>query len=95
LNPSSPAIAKILAQGFQRYNSPADWGRKLFKPSTYSASRLVEIEKKFRFGFVVLWGRTLQVGLWFSFHWPSLGLFSAGLDANLMSQLLRSSFFRN
>ena len=49
LNPSSPAIAKILAQGFQRYNSPADWGRKLFKPSTYSASRLVEIEKKISF----------------------------------------------
>ena len=42
----SPAIAKILAQGLQRYNLPADWARKLFKPSMDSASLLVEMEKK-------------------------------------------------
>jgi len=36
----SPAIAKILAQGLQRYNLPADWARKLFKPSMDSASLL-------------------------------------------------------
>ena len=72
-NPLCPAIAIILAQGLQRYNSPANWARKLFKPSTDSASLLVEIEKKlFRFGFVVLWGRTSQVGVSFSFYWPSL-----------------------
>jgi len=35
-NPFNPAIAIILAQGLQRYNSPADWARKLFKPSTDS-----------------------------------------------------------
>ena len=35
-----------MAQDLQRYNSPADWARKLFKPSTDSASLLVEIEKK-------------------------------------------------
>jgi len=34
------------AQGLQRYNSPAGWARKLFKPSTDSASHLLEIEKK-------------------------------------------------
>jgi len=47
LNPLSPEIAKILAQGLQRYNSPVDWVRKLFQPSTDSAISLVEIEKKF------------------------------------------------
>ena len=33
-------------QGLQHYNSPADWARKLVKPSTESANLLVEIEKK-------------------------------------------------
>jgi len=42
-NPFCPACATFL----QRYNSPADWAWKLFKPSTDSASLLVEIEKKF------------------------------------------------
>ena len=93
----SPAITKILAQGLQRYNSPADWARKLFKTSTDSASRASWDWKKkfFRFGFVVLWGRMSQVGCHFHF-WPSLGLVYAALDANLVSQLFRSSFcFRN
>jgi len=96
INTLSPAIAKIFAQGLQRYNSPADWARKLFKPSTDSASLLVEIERKmFRFGFMVLRRRTSQVGVSFSFYWPSLGLVYAALDANPMRQLFRSSFFRN
>jgi len=47
-------MAIIMAQGLQRYNSPADWARKLFKPSTDSASLLVEIEKNF-----------FVLGLWF------------------------------
>jgi len=34
------------------------------------------------------------VGVSFSFYWPSLGLVYAPLDANPMSQLFRSSFFR-
>jgi len=54
-NPLSPAFAIILAQGLQRYYSPADWARKLFKPFTDSPSLLVEIEKKF-----------FVLGLWFS-----------------------------
>jgi len=81
-------------QGLQHYNSPADWARKLVKPSTESANLLVEIEKKiFRFGIVVLWGRTSQVGVLFSFFWPRLSLVYVALDANPMSQLFRSSFF--
>ena len=32
------------------------------------------------------------MGVSFSFFWPSLGLVYAALDANPMSQLLRSSF---
>jgi len=92
-NPSSPEIAKNLTQGLQGYSSPADWARKLFKPSTDSASLLVEIEKIFRFGFVVLWGITSQAGVSFSFYWPSLGLVYAALDANPMSKLFHSSLF--
>jgi len=48
----------------------------------------------FRFGFVVLWGRTSQVGVSFSFYWPSLGLVYAALDANPMGQLFCWSFVR-
>jgi len=33
--------------GLQRYNSPADWARKLFKPFADSVRLLVEIEKNF------------------------------------------------
>jgi len=68
----SPEIAKILAQSLQRYNLPFDWARKLFKPSTDSASLLVEIEKKI---FVLgLWfsGGGAKRGVSFSFFWPSL-----------------------
>jgi len=63
----SPAIAKILAQGLQGYNTPADWAGKVFNPSTDSESLLVEIKFFFHFGFGVLWGRTSQVGVSFSF----------------------------
>jgi len=48
----------------------------------------------FRIGFVVLWGRTSQVGVSFSFYWRSLGLVYAALDANPMGQLFRSSLFQ-
>jgi len=44
---------------------------------------------------VALWGRTSQVGVSFSFYWPSLGLVYTALDANPMSQFVRSSFVRN
>jgi len=88
---SIPRFAIILAQGLQRYNSPADWARKLFKPSTDSASLLVKIEKKLLF----------VLGLWFSgrgrhkwgCHFHFIGLVYAALDANPMGQLFRSSFY--
>ena len=89
LNPFNPAIAIIMAQGLQRYNSPADWARKLLKPSTDSASLLVEIEN---FLFIL--------GLWFSgggrhkwgCHFHFIGLVYAALDTNPTGQLFRSSF---
>jgi len=46
-NPLSPVCATF-CKAFQRYNSPADRARELFKPSTDSAGLLVEIER-FRF----------------------------------------------
>jgi len=62
-----------MAQGLQRYNSPADWARKLFKTICgFSKSASWNWKKIFCFGFVVLWGRTSQVGVSFSFYWPSL-----------------------
>jgi len=42
----------------QSYNSPGDWARELFKPSTDSASLVVEIEKNnFRFRWRFFWRR--------------------------------------
>jgi len=31
INALCPGITKILAQGLQRYNSPANWATKMFK----------------------------------------------------------------
>ena len=44
----------VSCRALQSYNSSGDWARQLFKPSTDSASLVVEIEKKifcFRWGF--------------------------------------------
>jgi len=90
-SPLSPAIAKILALGLQRYNSPGNWARKLFKPPTDSASRLVEIEKKFRFGLGLSGGDVTSGGVisvflaYFTRPWTSIQW------ANLFAQV----FFRN
>ena len=57
----------------QRCNSPPDWARELSRPSSDSASLLLEIEKK-RFSFSV-WGSLggpLQVGVFLRFFWPPL-----------------------
>ena len=83
--------AKILAQGLQHYNSPADWTTKLFEPSTDSASLLVEIEKKF-FLFWVCGSLGGGRHKW-EWHFHFFGLVYADLDANPMSQFFRSSFF--
>ena len=48
--------APLFLQSLQSYNSPGDWARELFKPSADSASLVVKIEKKFRFGFELFWG---------------------------------------
>jgi len=81
-NPLSPRIAKILAQGLQRYDSPSDWVRKLFKPSMDSASLRVEIEKNFFvLGLRFSEGGRHKWGYHFCFFWPALGLLYAALDA--------------
>ena len=36
----------VSCRALQSYNSPGDWARELFKPSTDSARLVVEIEKK-------------------------------------------------
>jgi len=71
---SIPRIAIILVQGLQRYNSPADWARKLFKPSTDSARLLAEIEKNnFSFWVCGSLGEDVTSGGVISFYWLSLG----------------------
>ena len=77
--PLSPP--NILAEVLQRYNSPADWARKMFKPSTDSGNLLVEKEKIVHFGFGVLWGDVTRGGVLAFFC-----LVYAALDANPMSQ---------
>ena len=76
--------------GLQRYNSPVDWARKLFKPSTDSANLLVEIEKKFYVLGLGFFGGDVTGGGVFTFF----GLIYEALDANPMSEFFRSSFFR-
>jgi len=80
------------AQGLQRYNSPADWARKLFKSSTDSASHLLEIEKKiFRFAFGVLWGDVTSGGVisvfWAYFARPWMPIQWANFFAQVLLKL--------
>jgi len=57
----------------QRCNSPHDGAGELSKPSSDSASLLLEIKKKnwFRFRFGVRWGDRCKLGC-FAFFWPPL-----------------------
>jgi len=67
-HPSFCKRGPLFCKSLQRYDSPADWARKLFKPPTDSASLLVENEKNF-FSFWV-WGFLLvtqQLRLVFAF----------------------------
>jgi len=61
----------VSCRDLQSYNSPDDWARELFKPSTDSASLVAEIEKKiFRFRWGV-YGGTPQAGVFLAtFTWP-------------------------
>ena len=55
LSPCIPLV-QLRCRALQRQNSPADWAREMFKPSTDSASLPVRQKKNFfRFGFGILW----------------------------------------
>jgi len=45
--PFKSRVRHVSCRALQSYNSPGDWARELFKPSTHSASLVVEIKKKF------------------------------------------------
>jgi len=63
-NPFSPACATFLAELCKSYNLPGDWARELFKPSTDSASLVVNIEiQNFSFWVWAFLGKTSQVGV--------------------------------
>ena len=86
-----PRVRHFFCKVLQRHNSPANWPRELFKPSTDSASRLVEIEKQnfnFVFGVLCVGRQSRDV---FTYFWPIL----PALGANQMSRCFGSSFFGN
>jgi len=56
INPFESRMRHLFCKALQTYNLPAARARELFKPSTDSASPLVEIEENvFRFRFGVFW----------------------------------------
>jgi len=62
--PFQSHVRHFSCRALQFYNSPGDWARELFKPSTDSASLAVKIEKKnFSFWFWAFLGGTSQVGV--------------------------------
>ena len=74
--PFKSRVCHFFCKGLQRYDSPADWARKLFKQSMDSESLLVEIKKTlFRFGFGVLCGWPHNGGLFLRFWLLYLALF--------------------
>jgi len=86
-DPFKAHIGHFFDQALKLHNSPADSARELFKPSTDSARRLVEIEKK-SFLFLVwssLWGRHKWGFCFFCEFYQALG-------ANPMSQFFGSGF---
>jgi len=65
------AQANKLARPFFCHKSPAARARELFKPSTDSASLLVDIEKIFVFGLAFAGGNITSGGV-FAFFWTPL-----------------------
>ena len=59
-------------RALQSYNSPSDWARELFKPSTDSASLLVDIEKKICVLGLSFSGGNVTSRCVFVLFWPSL-----------------------
>ena len=54
--PFKSRVRHVSYRALQSHNSPGDWVKELFKPSTDSASLVVEIEKRnFRFQWGFLW----------------------------------------
>jgi len=47
LQPFQSHVRHFSCRALETYNSPGDWARELFKPSTDLASLVVKIEKKF------------------------------------------------
>jgi len=66
-------VRHFFCRTFQSYNSPGDWARELFKPSTDSVSLLVEIEKKFFVYGGVFSGGTATSGGVFAFFLATFG----------------------
>jgi len=65
-------VRQNFGASLQRYSSPPDWTRELFKPSSDSAGLLLEIEKNgFCFRFGVRWGDCCKWDI-FAFFWPPL-----------------------
>ena len=61
--PFKSRVRHLFSKALQCYNWPADWARKLFKPSTDSANLLLEIETKFLFCVGILWGNVTSGGV--------------------------------
>ena len=69
--PFQSRVRHFSCRALQSYNSPGDWGRELFKPSTDSASLVVKIEKKiFVLGLSFSGGNVTSMDV-FALFWPS------------------------
>jgi len=80
-------------QSLQFCNSPGDWARELFKPSTDSASLVVEIENKnFLFSVGGFQGGAPQVGVFLAtFTWPWAPTYWAIIMAQDFSEIRSKS----
>jgi len=89
VQPFQSRVRHFSCRVLKSYNSPGDWARELFIPSTDSASLVVKIEKK-KFSFCV-WafqGVTSQVGVFLHYF----GHLCLALGAVPMGHFLDSKF---
>jgi len=70
--PFQSRVRHFFCRALQSHNSPGDWARELFKPSTDSASLLVKIEKKIFVLGLSFSGRNVTSRGVFALFWPSL-----------------------
>jgi len=74
LKPFKSRVRHFSCRTLQSYNSPDDWARELFKPSTDWASLVVEIEKNnFQFRRGVFWRWRHKVGMFWKSRPPLAG----------------------